>query len=201
MEKRVRMPRRSTGQARSQRSYALLLLLLAALLLPACQIDGLPGLLSREGAGAVDSTSGALSQWAVSATASSAYGRPDWSPNRATGAPVVNACADDARAWASARGRGVEWLELSYSRPLHATEVHVHQTFGRGAISRITLIDVEGNAQVVWEGHDVAEPCPGVLVARMEPTVEKVATVRINLDESRTGTWNQIDAVELVGLP
>ena len=95
----------------------------------------------------------------------------------------------------------MEWLELAYNGPVHATEIRVYQTFGRGAVSRITLIDVEGNTQVAWEGEDVTAPCPGVLVARIEPTVAKVATVRIDLDESRMGFWNQIDAVELVGEP
>ncbi|MGC9347909.1 MAG: hypothetical protein ACP5JG_07215 [Anaerolineae bacterium] len=141
-----------------------------------------------------------LSQWAVSATASSHYGMPDWSPNRATGPPDVNACADDARAWASARGSGVEWLQLEYSTPVHVVEVRIHQTYGRGALSRVTLIDVSGQSLVVWEGEDAREPCPGLLTVGVARTEGKVATVRIDLDESRTGYWNQIDAVELIGM-
>jgi hypothetical protein len=170
-------------------------------LLPACQLDGLPSLGWGNAGGTAASASSVVSQWAVTATASSSYGRPDWSPNRATGAPDVNACRDDARAWASARGNGVEWLELTYAQPLLVTEVHVYQTFGRGAVSRVTLIDVEGTPQIVWEGQDVVEPCPGALVVRMEATATRMAKVRIDLDESRTGMWNQIDAVELLGLP
>lgn len=53
----------------------------------------------------------------------------------------------------------------------------------------------------VWEGLDTTEPCPGVLEVRVEITSTQVSVVRIDLDESRTGTWNQIDAVELVGIP
>jgi hypothetical protein len=142
-----------------------------------------------------------LSQWAVSATASSSYAFPDWGPNRASGAPEINACVDDPRAWASARGNGVEWLQLSYARPVNAAEVRIHQTYGRGAISRVTLLDKEGNAQVVWEGIDASDPCPGVLLLRTDPSTMKASEVRIDLDESRTGMWNQIDSVELVGAP
>jgi hypothetical protein len=141
-----------------------------------------------------------LSQWAVSATASSHYGMPDWSPNRATGPPDVNACADDARAWASARGSGVEWLELGYGIPVHVVEVRIHQTYGRGAISRVTLIDVTGQTLIIWEGEEARAPCPGLLTIGVARTESTFATVRIDLDESRTGYWNQIDAVELVGV-
>ncbi len=142
-----------------------------------------------------------LSQWAVRATASSQYGLPDWSPNRAVGAPDVGVCADDARAWSSAWGRGVEWLELEYGRPVSAVEVRIHQTFGRGAVSRVTLITVERERLVVWEGEDLNEPCPGALTIWLADPVDEVVAVRVDLDESRTGTWNQIDAVELIGIP
>ena len=142
-----------------------------------------------------------LSQWAVAATASSSYAFPDWGPNRASGAPEINACTDDPRAWASARGNGVEWLQLSYARSVNALEVRIHQTHGRGAISRVTLLDEDGNSQVIWEGIDASDPCPGVLVLRADPSTTKVSEVRVDLDESRTGMWNQIDSVELVGAP
>ena len=142
-----------------------------------------------------------VTQWAIAATASSQYGIPDWSARRATGAPEIAACRDDARAWASARGNGVEWLELRYAVPVQAFEVRVVQSYGRGAVSRITLIDALGTATVVWEGEDTHEPCPGVLVARFLPPDHPVVVVRVDLDESRTGWWNQIDAVALVGAP
>jgi hypothetical protein len=142
-----------------------------------------------------------VSQWAVSASASSWYAFPDWSPNRATGAPDVNACADDARAWASARGNGVEWLELTYAEPVAVVGVRVYQTYGRGAVSRLSLIDAEGNAAIIWEGIDTTDPCPGVLEVTFPRTEQVYTKVRVDLDESRTEYWNQIDAVELLGIP
>jgi hypothetical protein len=142
-----------------------------------------------------------LSQWASTAVASSAFGFPDWSANRATGVPEIEFCADDPRAWASARGNGVEWLQLTYARPVHPEEVRVYQTHGRGAISRVTLFDVEGTGHIVWEGIDLTEPCPGALTIRVVDLPAAVSIVRIDLDESRTRGWNQIDAVALVGAP
>lgn len=140
-----------------------------------------------------------LSQWAASAEASSQYGLPDWSAARALGPPDVETCTDDPRAWASLRGNGVEWLTLTFPEPVQASEVRVHQSFGRGAVSRITLIDLDGDAHVVWEGTDPEDPCPGMLVVKMPLTDYATQTVRVDLDESRTDYWNQIDAVELTG--
>lgn len=141
-----------------------------------------------------------LSQWAVAAEASSQFGFPDWSVTRATGAPAVNACADDSRAWASARGNGVEWLRLRYAQPVYATEVRIYQTLGRGAIFRVSLVNEAGVAQRIWEGEDTDRTCPGVLVVTVPQTAERIVGVNIDLDESRTGFWNEIDAVALIGV-
>jgi hypothetical protein len=141
-----------------------------------------------------------FSQWAVEAEASSQFGFPDWSVNRAVGAPEIQACKDDSRAWSSARGSGVEWLRLTYARPVYATEVRVYQSFGRGAISRVSLIDTEGNTQQIWSGTDALDPCPGVLAVPVAQTPYRVVSVLVDLDESRMGFWNQIDAVELIGV-
>lgn len=145
-------------------------------------------------------TPNVLSQWATAAEASSQFGFPDWSVSRATGAPEINVCENDSRAWASARGNGVEWLHLTYAQPVYAMEVRVYQTLGRGAIFRVSLVDESGAAQRIWEGEDVDRTCPGVLVVAVPQTSERIIGVHIDLDESRTGFWNQIDAVELIGV-
>ncbi len=141
-----------------------------------------------------------FSQWAVAAEASSEYSKPGWSAMRATGAPDVDACADDSNAWASARGNGLAWLELTYEEPVYATEVRIYQNLGRGGIARVLLIDANGGQHIVWEGTDSADICPGVLSISVPRQEFRTVGVRIELDESRTGFWNQIDAVELVGV-
>jgi hypothetical protein len=145
-------------------------------------------------------TPAVLSQWAIAAEASSQFGFPDWSVTRATGAPEIDACTDDSRAWASARGNGVEWLRLRYAQPVYTTEVRIYQTLGRGAIFRVSLVNEDGTAQRIWEGEDTDRTCPGVLVVTVPQTAERIVGVHIDLDESRTGFWNQIDAVELIGV-
>lgn len=141
-----------------------------------------------------------FSQWAISAESSSQFSIPDWSVKRVLGAPEVTTCSDDSRAWASARGNGVEWLFLTFARPVFATEVRVHQNFGRGAVSRISLVDVEGNVIEIWEDQDASGPCPGVLSVLAPLLDVRVSGVRVDLDESRTGFWNEIDAVALIGV-
>lgn len=141
-----------------------------------------------------------FSQWAVAAESSSQFGFPDWGVTRATGAAEITTCKDDSRAWASARGNGVEWIRLAYAMPVYATEVRIYQNLGRGSISRVSLIDADGNVNEVWLGTDVTDPCPGVLIVTVPQTAYRVVGVLIDLDESRTGFWNQIDAVELIGV-
>jgi hypothetical protein len=177
--------------------FLVLLMMLAAATLSACGIARREILSGERTPRPVD----VLSQWAVSAEASTEFGFPDWSADRATGAPDVNACADDSLAWASARGESLEWLSLRYAKPVYATGVRVYQTLGRGAISGVLLVDQEGAAHMVWEGTDRRGPCPGVLEVTMAPTLYKVVGVRVELNESRTEFWNQIDAVELLGIP
>ena len=140
-----------------------------------------------------------FSQWVISATASSEYGFPDWSSQRVTGPPEVNACMDDSRAWASGRGNGAEWLLLEFRVAVYATQLNIYQTYGRGAVSRVTIFDDSENGEVVWEGEDTTIPCPGVLSVPIPGKLYQISSVRIDLDESRTGFWNQIDSVELVG--
>ncbi len=141
-----------------------------------------------------------FSQWALDAEASSEYGRPRWSAKRATGAPEINTCADDPRAWASARGNGLAWLQLVYEKPVYPTEIRIYQNLGRGGIARVLLIDENGGQRLVWEGTDSANICPSVFTVSVPRPDYRAVGVRIELDESRTGFWNQIDAVELVGV-
>jgi hypothetical protein len=144
-------------------------------------------------------TSDIFSQWVVSATASSQYGFPEWGAQRVAGAPDVNGCVDDIRAWSSGRGNGAEWLLLEFRVAVYASQLNIYQTYGRGAISRVTIYDENDNGEIVWEGQDSIQPCPGILSVPIPPKQYPISKVRIDLDESRTGYWNQIDSVELIG--
>ncbi len=140
-----------------------------------------------------------IEQWASAAEASSEFAWPDWSALQVIGEPDVTQCKDSPRAWASARGNGLEWLELTFVQPVYPRELRVHQAMGRGAIARVLVRDEAGDLQLVWEGEDTGDTCPGVLRIPLARTAYRVTRVRIEIDESRTGFWNLIDAVQLVG--
>ncbi len=142
-------------------------------------------------------------QWAISATSSSSYndaqGMQPWSANQATGAPNVAAYADDGSAWApKTQDSGIEWLDLKYPRPVHATDVRVRESFNSGTIIKIELIDSAGTAHTVWAGND---PTTGLnyMLVTFPKTDYKAAEVKITLATNIGPGWKEIDAAQLVG--
>ncbi len=141
------------------------------------------------------------SQWAASATASSEYGSQSWAAFQATGAPDTPECGDYETAWASSGSSTVEWLELQYSFPMNPTEVNIYQTYNPSQIALVELIDEQGEYHEIYSGEpEEVEDCPYVL--SIPVAVEYMAVgVRITIDQSVLGLgWNEIDAVEMVGL-
>lgn len=142
-------------------------------------------------------------QWAIQATASSSYndaqGTAAWSANQVTGAPNVEKYADDGAAWApKTPDAGIEWLDLKYSKPVHATEVRVRESCGSGAVVKIELLDEQGGAHLAWGGNDPATEL-NYLIVKFPKTAFKTARVKVTLATNVVSGWNEIDAVQLVG--
>ncbi|HQM55164.1 MAG TPA: hypothetical protein PLX29_06740 [Anaerolineaceae bacterium] len=147
---------------------------------------------------------GQLHQWAVSAVASSQYGDEGWSAKQAVGEPDVEDCQDDIFAWASSSSNTVEWIELTYETPVIPFEVTVVQSYNPSQVVDITVIAEDGTEFSVYEGSpETTQYCPAYLTVSIETTAEiYVNKVRITIDQSELGLgWNEIDAVELVGMP
>lgn len=143
-----------------------------------------------------------IRQWATSATASSEYGNPDWAASQATGAPDTPECGDYATAWASQGSDTVEWLELYYDTPVYPTEVNIIQTHSPDQVVNVELIDTEGTYHEVYTGEpeNLWEECPYTLSILVWADYQAVG-VKITIDQSVIDpTWNEIDAVELVGV-
>ncbi len=141
-------------------------------------------------------------QWATYAYASSQYADDDWSADQATGMPDTPNCGDYETAWASEEGSGQEWIELYYDYPVYPTEINIYQTFNPSQITLVELIGEDQNYHQVYsaEPEAVAE-CPYILTIPVEDAGYLAVGVKITLDESVLGLgWNEIDAVELVGL-
>ena len=145
-----------------------------------------------------------ISQWATDAAASSQYSDPDWSALQATGAPDTGECGDYGTAWAAAASGTVERLDVYYETPVYATEINIVQTYHPDQVAQVDLIDLDGESVLLYtqEPAAVQEPCPYVLTIETEQTDFLVQGVRITIDQSVLGLgWNEIDAVELRGVP
>jgi hypothetical protein len=142
-------------------------------------------------------------QWAIQATASSTYndaqGTAGWSATQATRAPNVDKYGDDGAAWTSKTpDGGIEWLDLKYPKPLHATEVRVRESCGSGAVIKIELYDEQGGAHAVWQGSDPTTEL-NYLTVKFPKTTFKTDRVKVTLATNVVPGWNEIDAVQLVG--
>jgi hypothetical protein len=145
---------------------------------------------------------GVLRQWATGATASSQYGDDDYSAQQAVGAPNTTRCGDMETAWCPANSEGVEWLEVSFATAVVPTEINIYETYSPGAINKVEVKDETGLYYTVWEGTPAAvEQCPRVFTVSVSGVSVRVNAVRINLDQREGPYWNEIDAVELVGVP
>ncbi len=140
-----------------------------------------------------------LRQWADAASASSAY--EGYPATNATGPPDAEGCSSSQNAWASADPNGQETIELRYSTAVLATAINVHQNHRPGFITRIDLIDLDGETTTVYRAAAIlSEECPLVLAIEFEQTSFLVDRIRLTLDQRSGANWNEIDAVELIGI-
>lgn len=142
-------------------------------------------------------------QWAQEAEASSSFSEPSWSAQQATGQPDTLRCGDLQTAWASAAPDSVAWLLLQYQEPVHVTGVNIYQTFNPNQVVKVELVDDFGDSLVIYDQPPVPvdQPCPYILSIEIERTDQRYDAVRVTVDQSSLGLgWNEIDAVELVGV-
>lgn len=143
-------------------------------------------------------------QWAVGATAGTQYGKTQYSPAQATGAPNISVAGNSPAAWCpESKSVGTDWLEVSFSKPVYATEVRVRQNDAAGAIVQVEVIEPNGTAHVWWEGADpygaAAKREIVWFAVRVPKTNYLVAKVKITLNLAAVPGWKEIDAVQLVG--
>jgi hypothetical protein len=149
------------------------------------------------------STDEALRQWAADATGSSQYGSSSWSFAQATGEPNTTSCGDISTAWASSSSNGRDFLTLFYEVPVVPTQISIYQTYNPGSIIRVEVSNSQ--TEDMLELPDSADPpgnteCPGVFTLDISDVDFAIDTVTIFLDQTIGGGWNEIDAVELVGV-
>ncbi|PDV97265.1 NHL repeat-containing protein [Candidatus Chloroploca asiatica] len=141
-----------------------------------------------------------IRQWASEATASSFYA-PDYDPAGATGPPDVVGCQDSPNAWAAATPDTLETLELRYATPVFAVGVVIYHSFNPDFVNQIELIDERGEVFTVYTGEPgPSETCPLAREITFPQTLTRIVGVRLTIDQRSGANWNEIDAVELLGV-
>lgn len=139
-------------------------------------------------------------QWAVAASASSQYGSDGWSANQMIGAPdVYPECGDITEAWASNSSSEVATVNLTYAQAVIPSQINIYQTYNPGAISQVTVISANGESVVVYTATPAESACPQILTVDVTGVTFPVNQVEIVVDQTNHPSWNEIDAVEMVG--
>lgn len=193
----------------------IILILSLVVLISACDTLPLPFLQGDKGPQIPNETV----QWAIDATASSAYGgtlgqnKDDQSPFAATGEPDVEGCVESKKAWTTRReDDGIHYIELTYWDRVYVSSIKIYETFNPGFIKKIELKNGTGPDDyfTFWEGsYDPRRVCPYVFEANFPEYLDEMNitrkmtpfetdTVKITIDTDVKG-WNEIDAVQLTG--
>jgi hypothetical protein len=147
-------------------------------------------------------------QWAASAKASSTFGEkpeaPPETPDKSdawklTGKP-------DGGIWNNNnQDIGFDWIELSYGKPVHATEIRAVFTGDESvkSVTKAELLHADGTAQTIWSGlSDLAEDRRGNrtwFVRKFEKTAQPVTAVKLTFANNVATGYKEVDAVQLIG--
>ena len=145
-------------------------------------------------------------QWAATAKASSTFGDDNGKePSEVNMAKNAVGPSDD-RDWSNNnQDKGFDWLELSYAKPVNATEVRVIIPGGDGveAVNKVELQDTDGKWNTVWSGiSEVKQDKRGNrtwFVRSFDKTAYKVKGVKITIANNIQHVYKKVDAVQLVG--
>ena len=129
-------------------------------------------------------------------------GAANWSPGQAIGPPnTPTTGGDQVTAWASATTDAQEeWLLLEYAEAVVPKAVRVYETCSTGAVSKVSVFTLGGVEVEAWCGIDPSPPGQGLALSEI-PLHTNIATrkVKVYIDSQRVPSWNEIDAVGLVG--
>jgi len=79
--------------------------------------------------------------------------------------------------------------------------INIRETHSPGFIERVDVIDETGKYHTVWQGQPApVDECPRVFSILVTGVDVPIVAIRIHLDQRDGGNWNEIDAVELIGI-
>lgn len=123
-----------------------------------------------------------------------------YSAGKATGPPDSSAGGgDSSNAWCpQEQNAPAEWLQLKYGRSVEISEINIHETYATGALAKVSAVLPDGSERVLWEGTEPVEVPPVERVVKV-PRGIRSNQIRLTLDTTRIATWQEIDAVEIIG--
>jgi hypothetical protein len=145
-----------------------------------------------------------IRQWAVEAEASSEYANPEWSANQVLGPPDTEKCGDYQTAWAAAGSDSIAWIEVRFPIAVNVRLINIIETFNPNQVAQVEVIRADGKRIPIYKQppQQIDQICPFTLSIPVEQLDGYYDTIVISIDQTELGLgWNQIDAVELVGVP
>jgi hypothetical protein len=143
-----------------------------------------------------------IRQYAASAEATSERDPLAQGAVQAAGPPNTPGCGDYRSAWATADPGGSGALTLLYPELVTPTAVVIYQTYNPGFVTRVDVVDVYGEAHTVYQSPPGARAdCPYTQIITVEDAGYEGNRVVVYVDQATSGGgWNEIDAVELIGV-
>lgn len=142
-----------------------------------------------------------IRQWAIYGFASSEYDSGPYSASQAVGAPDTLTCGDYVTAWKSIEKFSEEWIEVGFFETVIPTEINIYESNASTQITKVEIVDSNWNYYVIYEGTPESTGCPYQLNIPIQDADHDAIGVKITIDQTRLDMpWDQIDAVELVGV-
>jgi OmpA-OmpF porin, OOP family len=139
-------------------------------------------------------------QWASKVIEFSSELTPiQYSAKQALGKPnVLPAGGQSPNAWAPDRPNRKEFLKLGYDNPISIRQIAIAESHNPSAIYRVFAYDQAGKEYLINTLNPMAIPLKGrMLNIFMEPTLYKVAAVKIEFDGGAVPDYYSIDAVAI----
>jgi spore coat protein CotH len=126
-----------------------------------------------------------------------------WSAFQVLGEPNTFDYGDIVTSWAPQPSSGtIEHITVGFPVGLYATGALIRETYGNGFVTKIDAIDPDGAFHEVWSGTDPSQPGQPVDFRPTWPqTTYLVHGLKVTVDTNHGTSWEEIDAIGLVGTP
>ncbi|XP_033747615.1 speckle-type POZ protein-like isoform X2 [Pecten maximus] len=131
---------------------------------------------------------------------SSEYDGVNWSANCVIGPPRVYPRYGDIRgAWAQGVCDSNQFLEVGFEHKLYLEEIHIYETYHAGSVRCVKARGPDKSWVVIWTGKTQDLSKSRIFKPDIVKTKFQTNELRVETDCSTSGTWAEIDAIQIVG--